>query len=540
MTVPPGSSHPKPRDTPMAVRVDPRITEGLGQSHSLASAVADLVDNSLDVGARNVLVQFVHDGESVLGIDIVDDGQGMDESGIDRAMDYGGQKEYERSSLGHFGVGLKAASLSQGDELSVFSRKAGFTPQGRFMSNADREVVYPYAAVDVMEAIELVDTPFTSETGTLVSIRKPTNLLSGADTDELHRWLSNKKTELELHLGLVHHRVLSSGRCTLWIGEFDSTYGEAGIPDDVEPYDPFGYERSGDPRFPLLFHGGIDGIDFSFTAHVWPETGRRDPNFLLGSTDGFDRQGLYVYRNDRLLQAGGWSGLKDMTDERRFLRLEIDVPEALGPYARMNPEKQGVSFTQPFRQAILNAHSFDGTGTFDDALEASAHAAARAKKRTRQERRIVRPASGLPRSVVDALEEHVGFDRDAEPVDVVWETLPPSRVFRIDPVERLLVLNRHYHADLTGLGRRGTSPKPAGKGQAPLTTTLLFLLAGPHFSRSVAGKLWEEDQRRLQRVVRAALETQREWEDKVFGVAGPENAEDERVMDHEGMDGDHE
>lgn len=524
----------------MAVRVDPRITEGLGQSHSLASAVADLVDNSLDVGARNILVQFVHDGESVLGIDVLDDGRGMDERDIANAMDYGGQKEYERSSLGHFGVGLKAASLSQGDALSVFSRKAGFTPQGRFMSNENRELVYPYAAADVVEAIELVDTPFDCETGTLVSIRRPTNLLSGANADELHRWLSNKKSELELHLGLVHHRVLSSDRCTLWIGEFDSTYGEAGIPDDVEPYDPFGYERSGDPRFPLRFHGGIDGIDFTFTAHVWPETGRRDPNFLLGTTDGYDKQGLYVYRNERLLQAGGWSGLKDMTDERRFLRLEIDVPEALAPYARMNPEKQGVSFTQPFRQAILNARSFDGTGTFDDALTASAGAATRAKKRTKQERRIVRPKSGLPRSVVDSLEEHVGFDQDVEPVEVVWEVMSPSRIFRIDPVDRLLVLNRHYHADLTGLGRRGTSSKPAGKGQAPFTTTLLFLLAGPHFSRSVAGKVWEEDQRRLQMVLRSALEAQRDWEDKVFGAVELEDTGAERVLDKDVTDGDHE
>ena len=134
----------------------------------------------------------------------------------------------------------------------------------------------------------------------------------------------------------------------------------------------------------------------------------------------------------------------------------------------------------------------------------------------------------------------MGFDQDVEPVEVVWETMSPSRIFRIDPVGRLLVLNRHYHADLTGLGRRGTSPKPAGKGQAPFVTTLLFLLAGPHFARSVAGKVWEEDQRRLQMVLRSALEAQRDWEDKVFGAVELEDTGAERVLDKDVTDGDHE
>ena len=90
------------------------------------------------------------------------------------------------------------------------------------------------------------------------------------------------------------------------------------------------------------------------------------------------------------------------------------------------------------------------------------------------------------------------------------------------------------------MGRRGKPSKPAGKGQAPFTTTLLFLLAGPHFSRSVAGKVWEEDQRRIQMVLRSALEAQRDWEDKVFGAVELEDTGTERVLEKDVTDGDHE
>ncbi|MGP5641613.1 ATP-binding protein, partial [Brachybacterium tyrofermentans] len=79
--------------------------------------MADLVDNSIDADARNVVVRFVTRGGSPAGLEVIDDGRGMDSATVDDAMEYGHKRDYADDDLGHFGIGLKAASLSQAETL---------------------------------------------------------------------------------------------------------------------------------------------------------------------------------------------------------------------------------------------------------------------------------------------------------------------------------------------------------------------------------------------------------------------------------------
>src|SRR5688500_3710961 len=91
--------------------------------YDLSSAVADLVDNSLDAGARTVDIDLVYDGaESWLRV--VDDGLGMSGKELVEAMRFGSHREYGTNDLGHFGLGLKTASLSQARRLVVASRRS--------------------------------------------------------------------------------------------------------------------------------------------------------------------------------------------------------------------------------------------------------------------------------------------------------------------------------------------------------------------------------------------------------------------------------
>ena len=57
---------------------------------------------------------------------IIDDGVGMNGDEIDTAMRYGGRSPLEdraKNDLGRFGLGLKTASLSQCDKLTVVSKQ---------------------------------------------------------------------------------------------------------------------------------------------------------------------------------------------------------------------------------------------------------------------------------------------------------------------------------------------------------------------------------------------------------------------------------
>ncbi|KKO20249.1 MAG: hypothetical protein DCC43_05765 [Candidatus Brocadia sp.] len=53
---------------------------------------------------------------------IADNGKGMTPSQLREAMRYGAEREYEKEDLGKFGLGLKTASLSQCQRLSIASR----------------------------------------------------------------------------------------------------------------------------------------------------------------------------------------------------------------------------------------------------------------------------------------------------------------------------------------------------------------------------------------------------------------------------------
>ena len=98
-----------------------------GLGYSTATALADLVDNSIAAGAGGVNLLFVWEGPAS-HIIIQDDGRGMDHAGLDRAMRLGHQSPLDARAdddLGRFGQGLKTASFSQCRGLTVASRQEG-------------------------------------------------------------------------------------------------------------------------------------------------------------------------------------------------------------------------------------------------------------------------------------------------------------------------------------------------------------------------------------------------------------------------------
>ncbi|RCS94957.1 ATP-binding protein [Brevibacterium aurantiacum] len=495
---------------------DPRLITAVGTGHSLRSAVADLVDNSVDAGAGNVLIRFLVREASVEGLLIIDDGHGMNRTQMDKAMKYGGQDSYESAALGHFGIGLKASSMSQGDQMAVYSRRTGYASQGRWMSRASVDaaapVVTPIQPSTVDDVFASTPTTFDLGHGTIVAVTEPRNFVSSGNDAEVATWLNNSISTLDKHLGAVHHRAIDSGRISIWIDQFDLDLNEAGGLYGVSARDPFAYPVTESASFPQTCTGSIAGIDFTFDVHVWPANHSHLDNFLVDDTHGSDGQGFYIYRKDRLLQAGGWNSVFTQNDDRKFVRVSLEVTEDLEPLVRMNPEKHGIEFTGPFRQAILSARSGSTGKNLGSLFEDAKELLRISKTRKAANRTIVRPAGGLDRQIVEAMDEFIGFDEDSLPVSIVWERLSPKRIYEVVPGERKLILNTHYHDDLTKLGGTG---KPAGPKQAPLLTTLIYLLNRQDLERTSSGSRWRNEQEAIQNILRVAIDSQREWETRV-------------------------
>lgn len=95
-----------------------------------AYAVAELIDNSIQAGARHVELLCAEDEELVQErrrsrikhVAVLDDGSGMDAATLRMALQFGnGTRLGDRTGIGRFGMGLPSASISQCRRVEVWS-----------------------------------------------------------------------------------------------------------------------------------------------------------------------------------------------------------------------------------------------------------------------------------------------------------------------------------------------------------------------------------------------------------------------------------
>ena len=100
----------------------------VGYKHT-GTAIDELIDNSIQAGAKNILVFFGFQGANTTGkpqqIVVVDDGHGMKPSMLRAAVLWGGgHRENSRELFGRYGFGLPSSCVSQGQRFEVFSKIA--------------------------------------------------------------------------------------------------------------------------------------------------------------------------------------------------------------------------------------------------------------------------------------------------------------------------------------------------------------------------------------------------------------------------------
>ena len=96
--------------------------------YSLETAIADLVDNSISAGSKNIKILLINDSDNKPFLSVEDDGEGMSEEELLSAMRLGSKDPNivrRKDDLGRFGLGLKTASFSQCRQLTVESSKSG-------------------------------------------------------------------------------------------------------------------------------------------------------------------------------------------------------------------------------------------------------------------------------------------------------------------------------------------------------------------------------------------------------------------------------
>lgn len=480
---------------------DPSITSAIGRHHTLVTAVADLVDNSIDAGATHILIRLRMDGARPVGLQIIDNGSGMDSTGIDAAMTYAKKREYKGRDLGHFGIGLKAASLSQANTLIVWSKRYGSPPVGRRLRKETIDtgpVVEEFSSTDAAERLADARVDFVMDTGTIVEWEGVQTFLTSSSEDEQRAWTSRTTQELIAHLGLVLHRILERGDLTIMVQTFDVWLDFAGPPRQVTAIDPFDYRGVGRSGYPKQLPVVVGEAAGSARLHIWPH-GDKGPGFVQGGRSASESQGLYIYRNDRLLQAGGWNSLATPNIDLAFARVAVDMTVQMEHHVTINPEKAGTTFDDELRGAFARARAVDGT-TLASFRDDAKHAAKIARQRAASPIEAPLPGGGLAGQVKDAFATYTE-PNDAFPIDIRWRLLADDQVYDIDVETHQLVLNARHRTAIVGR-------KSLDINDAPLFKSLLLLLLEDHFVGTGSGARKKREDAAWQAILLAALRAQ--------------------------------
>lgn len=299
-----------------------------GLGYSTAAALADVIDNSVSAGASVVHVKFDWDGERSR-ISILDNGRGMDDTELEIAMTLGAKNpldEREPSDLGRFGMGLKTASFSQCRCLTVASRKmSGSVSCLRW--DLDAIAASPGDGWRMFEGPAYGSEAFVEPaealcSGTMVLWERLDRIVTpGYDLDHFADLID----DVEIRLAMVFHRLLEGPNPVFRLFINDKL---------VSPWDPF---MTGHPAKP--WHSPVAQILTPSSlveaqCHVLPHKDRLSEEEYLkaGGPEGWtSQQGFYVYRNQRLLLAGGWLGLGqgrawNREEPQRLARIRLDIP----------------------------------------------------------------------------------------------------------------------------------------------------------------------------------------------------------------------
>jgi predicted nucleic acid-binding Zn-ribbon protein len=102
--------------------------------HSIATALAELIDNSIEADANNILLQLDQgereDGKKhVERVAAIDDGTGMEPDVLHHYLQLGFSTRYmEENTIGKYGVGAKLAALNFALRIDAWSRTSGDDP----------------------------------------------------------------------------------------------------------------------------------------------------------------------------------------------------------------------------------------------------------------------------------------------------------------------------------------------------------------------------------------------------------------------------
>lgn len=318
-----------------------------------------MVDNSIEADASLVAIDIEFDGDDSW-VRIADSGRGMKPDQLREAMRYGTEREYVSDDLGKFGLGLKTASMSQCQVLSVASRwnprrsdVAGYAWNLRHIERTNRWEILP---LDWNGLGPVIRQPLRESTGTVVLWQHLDRLLGYKHPygEAARKRLSQMCHDVERHLGMVFHRFLSGKprrRLRLLLNG-----------NEIRPWDPFCRAESKTKALQKIVfrleHEGAAGevvIEPFVLPHQDDFSSPDAFRAATGPANWNQQQGFYIYRAGRMIQSGGWSNLRAPDEHTKLARVAVRFLPALDEAFKINVAKMRVQLSAQIRDGVRKA-----------------------------------------------------------------------------------------------------------------------------------------------------------------------------------------
>lgn len=314
------SKYPTADAAPIAVNM---LESFRAVGYSMEAAVADIMDNSISAGAKNIWIDFNWNGVDTT-FSLKDDGCGMTNDELINAMRPGSKDPNEERNihdLGRFGLGLKTASFSQCRKYTVISKKKNVAP---VYWTWDLDYVYNHAKTWKLIG-SLPDGDWEQQleklsSGTIVIWQDMDHQLKGSSREDQKAYNKFLQTmeRVKKHIATVFHRYIEGNKITIFFSGRE-----------VEAWSPFLISHMATQSFPEEpLQNGLIKVRGFVLPHKSKLTSEEFRN-AEGVRGWNAQQGFYVYRNERMLVSGEWLGLFKKEEHFKLARIMIDLPNSL-------------------------------------------------------------------------------------------------------------------------------------------------------------------------------------------------------------------
>jgi len=325
--------------------------------YEFPTAVAELIDNSIEADATEVVIKVEFDGENSW-VMIADNGRGMSADTLKEAMRFGSAKVYNETSLGKFGLGLKTASFSQCKHWLVATRSNPLDNEiisyKWYLDHVNRTDRWEILPIMNNSLDSVIRDYLQKKTGTVVLWQRLDRIIGyeNPDSERARKRLTTMCRDLEEHLAMVFHRFL--------MGEVSRKKLRIFLNDnEILPWDPYARNEKATKEIDViripLEHDGVHG-EVVIEPYILPPmkafSSPQAHSKAAGPKKWNQQQGFYIYRNNRMIQSGGWCRIRTYEEHIKLARFAINFSSKIDGAFRIDVSKMYVQLPSQIRKDV--------------------------------------------------------------------------------------------------------------------------------------------------------------------------------------------